>query len=108
MQLQDENLNVDAILEGDLENSNLLENEIELLKFCEKVTLHAYKTTPQDIENLRNHGWQDDQISEAVLVTGMFALFNRVADAFGLEDPGYRNLAKEGKAAIRPAEEFEN
>ena len=27
--------------------------------------------------------------SEGVYITALFAFFNRVADAFGLEDPGY-------------------
>ena len=29
------------------------------------------------------------EIAEAVYITALFAFFNRVADAFGLEEPGY-------------------
>jgi hypothetical protein len=28
-----------------------------------------------------------------VYITALFAFFNRVADAFGLPDPGYRSMA---------------
>jgi len=38
---------------------------------------------------LRPHGWSDEQIAEAVYVIAMFAFFNRVADAFGIESMGY-------------------
>ena len=101
-------MNVDAIVAGDLENSGMADKDIALLQLCENVTLHAYKTTPEDIENLRGLGWHDEQISEAVLVTGMFAMFNRVADAFGLENPGYHEMIEQGKPAIRPADQFQS
>ena len=29
----------------------------------------------------------DEQIAEAVYITALFAFFNRVADAFGLDNP---------------------
>lgn len=108
MQLQDESISVDAIISGDLDQSGLPENEVALLKLCEKVTLHAYRTSPEDIESLRNHGWTDGEIAEAILVTGMFAMFNRVADAFGLIDPQYREMHADGENAIRPADKFED
>jgi alkylhydroperoxidase family enzyme len=60
-----------------------------LLNFVEMVTRHAYKTTDADVERLRSLGWTDPQIAECVYITALFAFFNRVADAFGLEDPGY-------------------
>lgn len=55
----------------------------------EIITRHAYKTTDEDIERLRSHGWTDAQIAEAVYVTALFAFFNRVADAFGIVSQGY-------------------
>ena len=45
------------------------------------------------MQRLRDAGWTDPQIAEAVYITALFAFFNRVADAFGLEDPGYRQMA---------------
>ena len=40
-------------------------------------------------------------------VTGLFAMFNRVADAFGLTDPDYAALSGEDSAKTLPAEQFE-
>ena len=41
---------------------------------------------------LRNHGWTERQIAEAVYITAMFAFFNRVADAFGIAPQGYLEM----------------
>lgn len=59
------------------------------MRFVELLTKHAYKTTDEDVETLRSHGWTDPEIAEAVYITALFAFFNRVADAFGLDDPNY-------------------
>jgi alkylhydroperoxidase family enzyme len=79
----------EALSRGDLGAAPLEPAERALLRFVELVTKHAYKTTDDDIEQLRGHGWTDPQIAEAVYITALFAFFNRVADAFGLEDPNY-------------------
>lgn len=78
-----------CLARGELESAPVSEPEGALLRFVEKVTRHAYRTTDEDIEGLRALGWTDPQIAECVYVTAMFAFFNRVADAFGLEDPRY-------------------
>lgn len=79
----------DAIRRSDIENAPVTEAEHALLRFVKLVTEQAYRTTAQDVQTLRDAGWTDPQIAEAVYITAMFAFFNRVADAFGLEDPGY-------------------
>jgi len=57
-----------------------------------KVTEAAYRTTLEDVQILRDHGWIDPQIAEAVYITAMFAFFNRVADAFGISPMGYLEM----------------
>ncbi len=42
------------------------------------------------------HGWTDPQIAEGIYITALFAFFNRVADAFGLEDPRYDEIPPPG------------
>lgn len=79
----------EAIRRLDLDGAGLSEPERALLDLVKLVTLTAYKTTDADIERLRNWGWTDPQIAETVYITALFAFFNRVADAFGLEDPNY-------------------
>ena len=60
-----------------------------MLKYAELITNSAYRSTHQDVENLRTRGWTEEQISEAVYVTALFAFFNRVADAFGVPSQNY-------------------
>ena len=58
--------------------------ERALLEYVTKVTEAAYRTTAEDVQVLRDHGWTEPQIAEAVYITAMFAFFNRVADALGV------------------------
>jgi alkylhydroperoxidase family enzyme len=83
---------VAAIAEGQLDDAGLSEAERGLLDYVKKVTEAAYRTTPQDVQRLRDLGWTEPQIAEAVYVTAMFAFFNRVADAFGIAPQGYLEM----------------
>jgi alkylhydroperoxidase family enzyme len=80
---------VKQLAEGKLDAKVLTAAEIALLGYVRKVTEAAYKTTADDVAELRRHGWSDDQIAEGVYITAMFAFFNRVADAFGIPSMGY-------------------
>jgi alkylhydroperoxidase family enzyme len=57
-----------------------------------KVTEAAYRTTEEDVQILRDHGWSEPQIAEAVYIAALFAFFNRVADAFGISPQGYLEM----------------
>ncbi|HIA19109.1 MAG TPA: alkylhydroperoxidase, partial [Planctomycetaceae bacterium] len=72
---------------GDANSDELSTDERALLNFAKLITESAYKTTASDVQKLRDTGWSDEQIAEAVYVIAMFAFFNRVADAFGLQNP---------------------
>jgi alkylhydroperoxidase family enzyme len=65
-----------------------------LLDYVEKVTVAAPRTTHADVQRVRDAGWSEDQIAEAVYVTAMFAFFNRVADAFGVPSQDYLTVNK--------------
>jgi uncharacterized peroxidase-related enzyme len=83
---------VQAIAKGNLEEAGLSPAERALLDYVTKVTEAAYRTTNEDVQGLRDHGWTEPQIAEAVYITAMFAFFNRVADAFGIEPQGYLEM----------------
>jgi len=68
--------------------------ERALLDYAEKVTNAAPRTTAEDVQRLRDAGWSEDQIAEAVYVTAMFAFFNRVADAFGVPSQDYLSTGR--------------
>ena len=80
---------MNGILQGNLDEANLSPAERILLDYVELVTKAAYRSTADDVQKLRDAGWSEDQISEAVYVTAMFAFFNRVADAFGVPSQDY-------------------
>ncbi len=84
---------VEALGRGELAAAAVTDQERALLEYVELLTKHAYRATAEDAAKLRAAGWTDPQIAEAVYITALFAFFNRVADAFGLADPGYRQMA---------------
>jgi len=57
--------------------------------YVEQITKDAARSTHSDVQNLRDAGWTEDQIAEAVYITALFAFFNRVADAFGVPSQDY-------------------
>ncbi len=59
------------------------------MNYVELITQAAYKSTADDVQKLRDAGWTENQISEAVYITALFAFFNRVADAFGVPSQSY-------------------
>ena len=58
------------------------------------VTQDAPRTTPEDVQKLRDAGWSENQIAEGVYITALFAFFNRVADAFGVPPQDYLVIGK--------------
>jgi alkylhydroperoxidase family enzyme len=58
------------------------------------VTRAASQTTHADVQKLRDAGWNENQIAEAVYIIAMFAFFNRVADAFGVPSQDYLTIGK--------------
>jgi alkylhydroperoxidase family enzyme len=83
---------VQALVNGKLDEADLTAAERALLDYVAKVTEAAYGTSAEDVQKLRDHGWTEPQIAEAVYITAMFAFFNRVADAFGVPPQRYLEL----------------
>ena len=88
----EESDNSQAIGKAEIDAAELDEPHRKMLEFVELLTRSAYKTTDSDVEQLRIAGWDDQQIAEMVYIAALFALFNRVADAFGLADPKYGEM----------------
>jgi alkylhydroperoxidase family enzyme len=81
-------------MRGKLDEAGLTEAERAMLTYVELITNAAYRSTTEDVEQLRQHKWSEEQISEAVYVTALFAFFNRVADAFGVPSQDYLTLGR--------------
>ena len=56
-----------------------------ILGLVPKLTLRQHMMTPADLEGLRQHGFDDRAIHDAVQVIGYFNYITRVADALGVE-----------------------
>jgi alkylhydroperoxidase family enzyme len=79
-----------ALRDGDLEAAGLAPKHRLLLEFVETLTRHAYRITDEQVQGLREAGWTDAQIAEAVYDGALFNLFVRLADAFDIHpDPSY-------------------
>ena len=65
-----------------------------MLDYVKLITDAAYRSTAEDVQRLRDSGWNEDQIAEAVYITALFAFFNRVADAFGVPPQNYLQTGK--------------
>jgi alkylhydroperoxidase family enzyme len=77
----------DALRAGDLDAAGLDAPHRLLLEFVATVTTHAYRVTDEQVQGLRDAGWSDEQIAEAVYDAALFNLFVRLADTFGIEPP---------------------
>ena len=78
-----------AVLEGRLDDGGLTTAEHALMDYVKLITEESYKSTAEDVQKLRDVGWTENQIAEAVYITAMFAFFNRVADSFGIPPQNY-------------------
>jgi len=77
----------EALRKGDLVAAALSPREHLLLEFAGTIARAANRVTDEQVDGLRNVGWSDEQIAEAVYVAALFSLFVRLADTFGIEPP---------------------
>jgi uncharacterized peroxidase-related enzyme len=56
-----------------------------LLAFADKVREASPTVEASDWQALRDLGWSEEEILEALQVVGMFSAFNRMADSLGVE-----------------------
>ena len=72
---------------GGVDKIECEEGEKLLLKFCLRASgKDCYKILKSDIDIVKNAGYSDTQIIEAVAITGYFNYINTISNVFGLED----------------------
>lgn len=75
---------IEEVLEG-VESINTSEAEKALLNFCIKASKKDnYKILKEEIDSLKDFGFSDVQILEAVSITGYFNYINTLSNVFGL------------------------
>ncbi len=77
----------------DFRNAGLEPAEVAMMAFAEKLTLHAYKVTPEDVDALRAHGFSDAEVLDIVLAAAARSFFSKALDALGAEpDEALRHM----------------
>lgn len=89
MQGEQYSATAEALRAGDLDQASITPAERLLLEFVGTLTQHAYRITDEQVQALRDVGWSDAQIAEAVYDGALFNLFVRLADAFDIHPPTF-------------------
>lgn len=76
---------IEAVV-ADFRTAPIAENEKLLLAYLEKLTLSPASTSAPDVESLRDAGWSDEAIYDAVTVCAMFNFYNRWVEGSGVQD----------------------
>lgn len=58
-----------------------------MLNYVGKLTLHPSNVTEEDVETLREAGFDDEAIGMIVMTTAMYAIKNRITDGLGCSLP---------------------
>jgi uncharacterized peroxidase-related enzyme len=73
-----------AALRRDYTQAKLNDADRAMLDYAAKLTRHAWKVTPQDVDELRRVGFDDRAILQINLIASWFNYINRVADGLGV------------------------
>lgn len=76
-----------ALVKGAIDEAGLSDSDRVLLDYAAKLTLTPADMTDDDVTRLHDAGFDDHQVWEAIFTVSIFSMFNRMADAFGLEPP---------------------
>ena len=78
----------------DFRDADLDKADVAIMAFAEKVALHAYRVTLEDIETLRGHGLTDAEVFDIALAAALRCFFSKVLDSMGAEpDEAYAEAA---------------
>lgn len=70
---------------SDWRTAPLSKPDSALCEFAAKLTLHQHSMTPDDLDILRSHGFDDRAIHDAAQVIAYFNYITRISDALGVE-----------------------
>jgi uncharacterized peroxidase-related enzyme len=79
----------------DFRDAGLSEADVAIMRLAEKVALHAYKVTEDDVAGLRAHGLDDAEIFDITLAAAARCFFSKVLDGMGATpDEEYAETAR--------------
>ncbi len=74
-----------AVLE-DYRSAPIPDREKALFAFIEKVTLHSNTIGQEDVDAVKQAGWSEEAIYDAIMVCSLFQFYNTWIDANGVHD----------------------
>lgn len=74
-----------ALARGALDDAGLSSTNRAMLDYAAKLTVTPAGMNDEDTQRLHAAGFSDAQVWEATFTVSIFSMFNRMADAFGLE-----------------------
>lgn len=74
------------MLKTDYRKADLDDKHRAMLDYVTKLTLHPREMKQEDVERLREAGFDDRGIAEVNLVSSYFNMINRIVDGLGLEE----------------------
>lgn len=86
----------------DIDSTPIKESLKPVFHYLKKLTLSASKLTESDVERVKNAGWSEEALHEAILVGCLFNFYNRLLDGHGIKGNsaiyqfGGEHLAKNG------------
>ncbi len=82
-----------AAIASDVTATNLTPAEIAMMVFAEKIVRDATGITEEDIQALREHGFNEDEIFDIAATAAARCFFSKLLDALGAEpDTAYLQL----------------
>jgi uncharacterized peroxidase-related enzyme len=74
----------EAVREAAVDDMPVDEKVRELLRFVQRIDHEAYKIVDADVRRLRDMGWTDDELLEAIWTACLFNAIVRMVNTFGL------------------------
>jgi uncharacterized peroxidase-related enzyme len=84
-----------AAVARDFRTAGLPPEEVAMLAYAEKLTLDAGSITAEDVDELRRHGFSDEEIIDIALTAAYRNMQSRLYDALGAKPPGAEELKLE-------------
>jgi uncharacterized peroxidase-related enzyme len=76
-----------ALAHNRVDDASLSDQDRAMLAYARKLNDAPHAITDDDITSLHAAGLTDEQVWETTFTVSIFNMFNRMADAFGLEPP---------------------
>lgn len=79
---------IEAVIEflkRDFRQADLTPSDRAMLEYSVKLTTHPQEIVQEDVQSLREQGFDDRAIHDLVCCVSYFAFVNRVADGLGVE-----------------------